>query len=86
GDVKENIQLNRDNEKVIQEVVVNKKVVQQIGDKTYFNVENSVLSKGNNGLEILQKSPKLSINSEGIILLKNKAVTILINGRKTNLS
>lgn len=86
GDVKENIQLNRDNEKVIQEVVVNKKVVQQIGDKIYFNVENSVLSKGNNGLEILQKSPKLNINSEGIILLKNKAVTILINGRKTNLS
>ena len=86
GDTIESIRLTKYNDTVIQEVVVNKKVVQQLGDKTYFNVENSILSKGNNGLEILQKSPKLSINSEGVVLLKNKAATILVNGRKINLS
>ncbi|ATL43496.1 outer membrane beta-barrel family protein [Elizabethkingia sp. HX WHF] len=86
GDTKESIRLTKFNDIVIQEVVVSKKIVQQIGDKTYFNVENSVLSKGNNGLDILQKSPKLSINSEGIVLLKNRAATILVNGRKINLS
>lgn len=69
----------------IQEVTLNKKVIQQVGDKTYFNVENSPLAKGNNGLEVLQKSPKLSVNSDGKILLHNKPVTVLINGRKAQL-
>lgn len=86
GDIIKNIRITESNEKIIREVIIGKKIVQQVGDKTYFNVENSILSKGNNGLEILQKSPKLSINSEGIVLLKNKSVTILINGQKINLS
>ena len=86
GNVSENIRLENFNENTIQGVIISKKVVQQVGDKLYFNVENSVLAKGNNGFEILQKSPKLSTNSEGNILLKNKSATILINGRKTNLS
>ena len=67
-------------------IVAHKKIVEQVGDKTYFNVENSLLSKGNSGLDILQKSPKLSFNNDGNILLKNKDVLVLINGRKTNLS
>lgn len=69
----------------IQTVTLNKKVIQQVGDKTYFNVENSPVAKGNNGLEVLQKSPKLSVNSDGKILLHNKPVTVLINGRKAQL-
>lgn len=69
----------------IETITLNKKVIQQVGDKTYFNVENSPIAKGNNGLEVLQKSPKLSVNSDGKILLHNKAVTVLINGRKTQL-
>ena len=56
----------------IQTVTLNKKIIQQVGDKTYFNVENSPIAKGNNGLEVLQKSPKLSVNSDGKILLRNK--------------
>lgn len=86
GNVTEDIHLNKIKEKEIQEVTLTKKIVQQVGDKTFFNVENSILSKGNSGLEILQKSPKLSVNSSGEILLKNKGVTVLINGRKTHLS
>lgn len=77
---------NKPNEKSIQEVVITKKVIQHVGDKTYFNVENSVLSKGNNVLELIQKSPKLSTNPQGEILLKNKSAIVLIDGRKTNLS
>ena len=38
--------------KEIQAVNLTKKVIEQVGDKTYFNVENSNLSKGNNGIEI----------------------------------
>lgn len=71
--------------KQIQAVSLNKKIIQQVGDKTYFNVENSPIAKGNNGLEVLQKSPKLSVNSDGKILLHNKAATVLINGNKTQL-
>lgn len=69
----------------IQAVTLNKKIIQQVGDKTYFNVENSPIAKGNNGLEVLRKSPKLSVNPDGKILLHNKPVTVLINGRKTQL-
>lgn len=88
GDVLQNFEIADLKTTQLQEVVITakKKIVEQVGDKTYFNVENSLLSKGNSGLDILQKSPKLSINSEGQLLLKNKNALVLINGRKTNLS
>lgn len=60
-------------------------LMQVIGDKLYFNIENSPLAKGNNGMEVLRKSPKVSLGSDGRLLLKNKNVSILINGRKINL-
>lgn len=60
-------------------------LVSHSGDKLIFDIENSPFSKGNSGMEVLQKSPKLSIGSQGNILLQNKDVTILVNGRKLNL-
>ncbi|WP_160136492.1 outer membrane beta-barrel family protein [Chryseobacterium sp. c4a] len=86
GDILEKFNVSGRDEKAIQEIVLTKKVIEQVGDKTFFNVENSVLSKGNSGLEVLQKSPKLNVNAAGELTLKNKEVSVLINGRKMNLS
>ncbi|WP_334126223.1 outer membrane beta-barrel protein [Empedobacter brevis] len=71
----------------LEEVVIEgkRKIIEKVGDKLYFNVENSLLATGNSGLDILQKSPKLSTTSDGV-LLRNKSVSILVNGRKLNLS
>lgn len=67
-------------------ITADKRVIEQVGDKLYFNVENSPIAKGNNGLDVLQKSPKLNVNSDGDVLLKNKSTSVLINGRKANLT
>lgn len=67
-------------------ITADKKVIEQVGDKLYFNVENSPVAKGNSGLDILQKSPKLSVNSDGDVLLRNKGTLVLVNGRKINLT
>lgn len=62
-----------------------KKVIETIGDKIYFNVENSVFSKGNSAIELLNKSPKVKISENGF-KIKNKPAIILINGKIMNLS
>lgn len=62
------------------------KIITHVGDKLIFNVENSPISKGNNGLEILQRSPKLSLGAQGNVLLQNKDAIILINGKASNLN
>lgn len=63
-------------------ITVTGRTIEQVGDKLYFNVENSMLSRGYNGIEVLQRSPKLNIGPDGEILLSNKAAIVLINGRK----
>ncbi|QNK61471.1 TonB-dependent receptor [Pedobacter sp. PAMC26386] len=64
----------------------NKGIITQQQDKLIFNVENSPLKNGYNGLEVLKRSPKLRINPEGDILLRNSSVLVLVNGRKMTLS
>lgn len=61
-------------------------LVSHSGDKLIFDIENSPLREGYNGLEILRRSPKLQISSDGSVQLRKKEVQIHINGRKTNMS
>ncbi|WKS95395.1 outer membrane beta-barrel protein [Riemerella columbina] len=72
----------------LKEIVINtrRKIIKQVGDKLQFDIENSPFAEGNTGLDILKKSPKLSVTSSGGIMLKNKSVEVLVNGRKMNLS
>jgi hypothetical protein len=74
--------------KELQNVVVTgqRKLFERKGDKLIFNVENSEIAKGGTALDVLYRSPKLSMNADGNILLRNKTATILINGKKSNLS
>lgn len=54
---------------------------------TIVNVENSIVSAGNSALEVLKKSPGVTVdNNDNIGLLGQQGVTILINGRNTHLS
>lgn len=67
-------------------IVLTGRVYKQEYDKFIFNVENSPLKKGYNGIEVLKRSPKLQVSSEGDIMLRNQSVLVLINGRKMNMS
>lgn len=74
--------------KKLDEVVITarKKIIERKDDKIIFNVQNSPLNKGNNGLEVLQSVPIIWVNNTDQVLIRKELVTILVNGRKLNLS
>ncbi|WP_158963310.1 outer membrane beta-barrel family protein [Myroides fluvii] len=76
-----------DNAVLLEEVTINaiKNFVKYKGDKLLFDIENSPLAKGYNGLEVLRRSPKLQISSDGSIQLRKKEVQVLVNGRKATM-
>ncbi|MFW0718291.1 TonB-dependent receptor domain-containing protein [Pedobacter sp. N23S346] len=67
-------------------ITANKKIIERKFDKLIFNVENSPLKQGYNGLELLKRSPGLRVNSQGSVTLRNESVLVMINGRKMNFS
>lgn len=95
---KQNIEITQDTDlkdiKILnQSIILNEAVIsgnnpifKQEYDKLIFNVENSPLKQGYDGLEVLQRSPKIQINSKGNILLRNQSPLVMVNGRKMNLS
>jgi outer membrane receptor protein involved in Fe transport len=55
-------------------------------DRTVVNVEASITNAGNTALEVLEKSPGISVDRDGNISLKGKeGVMVLIDGRPTQL-
>jgi hypothetical protein len=69
------------------EIVKKKPLIERQIDKTVINVENSVLATGNTALEILQKSPGVTVDKDGKISLKGKqGVTVMLDGKPTYLS
>src|SRR5215217_2671099 len=55
-------------------------------DRTIINVEASVTNVGNSALEVLEKSPGISVDKEGNISLKGKqGVMVMVDGRPTQL-
>ena len=74
---------------LLQEVTVSgrKPFIQQLADKTVINVEASITSAGATVMEVLEKSPGVSVDRDGNISLKGKSqVLILIDGKPTYLS
>jgi len=68
-------------------VVSQKPLIEQKIDRTVVNVEASVTNTGSNALEVLEKSPGISIDKDGNISLKGKAgVQVFIDGRPSYLS
>jgi outer membrane receptor protein involved in Fe transport len=63
-----------------------KPLVEQKIDRTIINVEAAITNVGSTALEVLEKSPGISVDKDGNISLKGKeGVMILIDGRPTQL-
>ncbi|MBC7650126.1 MAG: TonB-dependent receptor, partial [Deinococcales bacterium] len=69
-------------------IVVSKKpLVEQKLDRTIINVDASITSVGSTALEVLEKSPGISVDKDGNISLKGKSgVVILVDGKPSYLS
>ena len=67
-------------------VVAKRPLIEQKIDRTVVNVEASITNAGTNALEVLEKSPGISVDKDGNISLKGKeGVIVLVDGRQTYL-
>ncbi|UKT63048.1 outer membrane beta-barrel family protein [Pedobacter mucosus] len=61
-------------------VVGRRPLIDRRTDRYIVNVEGSILEAGNNGLEVLKKSPGIWVDNEGSIKIKgNQSVMVMIN-------
>ncbi|MDP3665975.1 MAG: TonB dependent receptor [Sediminibacterium sp.] len=68
-------------------VIAQKPMIEHKIDRTVLNVEASVTNTGSNALDVLEKSPGVSVDKDGNISLKGKqGVQVFIDGRPTYLS
>src|SRR5215213_1174785 len=68
-------------------VTANRPLIEQKIDRTVVNVEASVTNVGISALEVLEKSPGITVDKDGNISLKGKeGVMVLIDGRPSYLS
>lgn len=68
-------------------VTAKKPFIEQKIDRTVVNVEASVTNVGATALEVLEKSPGITVDKDGNISLKGKeGVMVLVDGRPTQLS
>jgi hypothetical protein len=68
-------------------VVSKKPLIQFLPDKTVINPEASISNAGATVMDILEKSPGITVGKDGSIIMKGKpAVTVLIDGKPTQLS
>jgi hypothetical protein len=67
-------------------VASRKALIEQKIDRTVINVEASATNVGSSALEVLEKSPGISVDKDGNISLKGKdGVMVLVDGRPTQL-
>jgi outer membrane receptor protein involved in Fe transport len=75
--------------KVLKEVQVSsqKPLVERKIDRTVINVESSIMSAGASAMDVLEKSPGVSVDKDGNVSLRGKeGVMVFIDGRSTYLS
>lgn len=67
-------------------VTSKKPLVEVKADKVVFNVENSINATGSNAMELLQKSPGITVDNNDNISMKGKTgVKVYIDGKMTQL-
>ena len=67
-------------------ITAKKPLVEQKIDRTIINVEASATNVGASALEVLEKSPGISVDKDGNVSLKGKqGVMVLVDGRPTQL-
>ncbi len=68
-------------------VVSKKAAVQFLADKTVINPEASISNAGATVMDVLEKSPGITVAKDGSIIMKGKpSVNVLIDGKPTQLS
>ncbi|MFT3908248.1 MAG: TonB-dependent receptor [Ferruginibacter sp.] len=68
-------------------VVSKKQFIQFLPDKTVVNPEANITNAGATVMDVLEKSPGLTVGKDGSIIMKGKpAVMVLIDGKPTQLS
>lgn len=68
-------------------VIAKKPLIEQKLDRTIVNVEASITNVGNSALEVLEKSPGITVDKDGNISLKGKqGVVVMIDGRPSYLN
>lgn len=68
-------------------VVAQRPLVEHKIDRTVLNIENSTLATGNNALDILARSPGVTVTQNGDISMRGKqGVSVMIDGKLTYLS
>jgi iron complex outermembrane receptor protein len=68
-------------------VTAKKPLIEQKIDRTVVNVDASITNVGSSALEVLEKSPGITVDKDGNISLKGKeGVLVLVDGRPTQLS
>jgi iron complex outermembrane receptor protein len=68
-------------------VVSKKPPIQFLADKTVVNPEANITNAGATIMDVLEKSPGITVGRDGNIIMKGKpAVTVLIDGKPTQLS
>jgi iron complex outermembrane recepter protein len=83
-----NLILSEDSKQLSEiQVVAKKPFIEQQLDKTVVNVENSIVSAGSTALEVLEKSPGITVDKDGNISLKGKQnVMVMMDGKPTYMS
>jgi iron complex outermembrane recepter protein len=79
----------QENVKTLNEVKVEAKkpFIERKIDRTVINVDQSITNAGTTALEVLEKSPGVTVDKDGNVSLKGKAgVTIMLDGRPSYLS
>ncbi|MFN2457667.1 MAG: TonB-dependent receptor domain-containing protein [Chitinophagaceae bacterium] len=67
-------------------VTAKRPLIEQKIDRTVVNVEAAVTNVGTSALEVLEKSPGITVDKDGNISLKGKqGVIVLVDGRQTQL-
>jgi outer membrane receptor protein involved in Fe transport len=68
-------------------VTARKPFIERKIDRTVINVDASITNAGTTALEVLEKSPGVSVDKDGNVSLKGKAgVTIMLDGKPSYLS
>lgn len=73
----------------LKEVTVSarKPFIQKLADRIVVNVENSIVNAGSTAMEVLERSPGITIDQNDIISLRGKAgVIIMLDGKVTPMS
>ena len=69
------------------QVVAEKPFIEHKVDRMVFNIENSIISSGNDALEVLKKLPGVNVDNNDAIQVRGKpGVLIMIDGRTTYMS